>query len=376
MFVVNSSEKISIENYEQSKMTNVIVPTYPFYTKLNTQVFYGIDKFIAEELRQECKDALFFIGHCAEVIPQSRRKFTDISKWNDGKFQYAKRRFGYVPGDPNPPFGKLMEITFSPTGVNQIFACSSEFMIFLYYVFKSLEKTMDFSSKSASGEFLQQAMSIKLISGIVQYAANAMEKMNESTVDDSSMKFANFSAESKARYLWELHTAFSMMSGIVGRAGERIYCLPQFHTFQSTMFFSDVAEFGTYKIEGSLLHQFPRTATLLPSCEKVMFHVPHDSKVRDACTEVMNEVFADFVPTTLQETLRKLMKLNTYKSQFLAVNKAAITSNTYNHFETIDEAIDYVKKAEIPPVEGFKIYCILKVKVAEDNYNLELIEKN
>jgi len=357
--MMNHTEKIDISFYAGYEAKEQPILTHKFYTKLNTQVFLGIDQFVADEYKQECKEALFFIGFSAETIPSERRKFTELSRWNNGEFQYSKRRFGYIPRMSNPDFQKLIAICFSPTMVNQIFACTAEFLIFLYYVFKSYPDSEQF----------------KAVASYVQYATEMYHKHD------------GIEAEKRARYLWELHTAFSLNSGIENSEDERYYCLPKYHSFLSTMMFTELSDFGTYSIverddsEEFYLHDFPRTSTRVPSTEKALFYIPHHSDARKACTECGYSAFGEFSNLELSETsfqtaLHTLMMMNIYKSAFRVSSKMEIVPSDYKSFDNIVEAQAFVDSTKVE-FEGYRIYFMLKVKETgtPDNYTLQLISK-
>lgn len=339
------------------------IPTHKYYTKLNTQVYHLVNDYVAEKYQQECREALFFIGECAESIPGKRKSFTGtLETWNNGTIHYTKRMFGYVPRNPDPEFAKLLEITFSPTMVNQIFGCIGEFMIFLYYVYKSKPELEE---------------KFKMLRARVNYAVEKYDT-HDSFVEE----------ERRARYLWELCTGFSLLNDVIeSKESERKYCLPKSHTFSTTMLFSYISEFGCYSTfeSGSddyYLHEFPRCSTKVSSKENALFFIPSHTEVREECTKYLQEALntfkkIDLSKTTMQADLFTLIQMNSYKSKYLVSNRYEIRSNDYKSFENRDSAKKFVKEdVKFEKIDDQTIYYMLKVKVAEDDYKLMLFTKN
>lgn len=293
--------------------------------------------------------SLLAIGRFNEIASNSRDEFRSIDDWNNGKFKFAIRRFGYIP---NKPYHTLMEaaaVYFSPSKKTICFGIKAEAMICAYWKFKN------------------DPYWGPIVRSIITYAVDMYEKHPGSE---------EYKA---ARYLFELAFAFNYFVKV---NDEKKAGIPKSSTPLATYRYNDFQEFGTFRIysgttcppqdAGFYMFSMPRTVTDIPYDHPVMFYIPHVS----AACELSTTYAKEWIPKAalcvdMNFFLMKFVKMYEYMEQFLAEGNPQ--QPNYISFENMEEAEKYAKSVDLTKFSSADVRFCLKVKVAPTVFKAVII---
>ena len=354
-----------------------LLPTHDKYVKTITPLI-NVNKPndpnspIINELIDDYKQALYYIGKCHENVPKFKR-YLDTRMFSN-EIAYHTREFGYIPKSMKWSFQKLIEIAFSASSFRTMCA-KAEIAVFMYYVMltrlirnDSKQQTNDndniksneSTNQTDKQDDKQQTNTTEQDDSIKQTETNNddFHTYNTSTStgtyskivehDDSlvvetpeidenmklilgAFSYAITKANEHPRnevkmavYIWELSTFISAFANL-NTNFENEFGLPSHHIFQSTHRYHSIANFGDFDITDRIISQF----NLQNLTEDETKFISHLSKVPKCLTDLdfNNDVWF-YIPTN-SDTKEKCTN---------CFNECITKS-----FEVLDETKDYRK---------------------------------
>ena len=295
--------------------------------------------------------SLLAIGRCNEIASNSRNEFNSINDWNNGKFKFAIRRFGYIPHRPDHTLMEAAAVYFSPSKKTLCFGIKAEAMICAYWKFKD------------------DPYWGPIVRSIITYAVDMYERHPGSEEYKS------------ARYLFELAFAFNYFVKV---NDERKAGIPKASTPLATYRYNDFQEFGTFRIysgttcppqdAGFYMYSMPRTVTDIPYNHPIMFYIPHAS----AASELSTTYAKEWIPKAamcvdMNYFLTKFVKMYEYMEQFLS--EGVPQQPSYISFDNMQEAEKFAASVDLTKFANLDVRFCLKVKVSESMYKAIIINR-
>ena len=309
--------------------------------------------FCKPECYPQLIKSLFAVGRFNELAPNAREEFTSIDDWNQGKFEFSVRRFGYIPKKPDHTLFEAAQVYFSPSKVTMCFGIKAEFMIAAYWKFRD------------------DPYWGPIVRSIITYAVD----MYESHPGSEEYK--------GARYLFELAFAYNFFVKI---HNERKLGIPYASTSNDTYRYNGIQEFGVFRINegttcqpddpGYRMYATPRTITDIPFAPNTWFYIAYDSPVGDRSTQCAKK----WIPSALRRMdmnyfLSDLAMMYEYTSEFLATGP--VEQPQYETFESREEAQAFVDGLEgIDKFNNPNIYYCLKVAIGENVYRALVFKRS
>lgn len=291
------------------------------------------------EQLDHCSKSLLAIGRFVEMAPTARNEFTNISDWNNGKFKYSLRRFGYIPRKPDHTFQEVAQIYFSPSKTLMCYGTKAELMIAAYW------------------KFLDHPQWGSIIRAIITYAVDMYHRHTGSE------------AYKGARYLFELAFAFNYFVRVLNESQTG---LAHASVHATTLKYDHIQEFGAYRIyQGTAcestdnlyyMYAFPRTITDIPFNPKTLFYIPYSDEVGDDSTSYFRYWMEKaLLRKHMNAFLTDAAKIWLYTSKY--ISQGASKNPDYISFPDAAAAQGYVdNRKQAIYISGIDVYCCLKVR--------------
>lgn len=338
-----------IESYENSQsiqsLSNLSPPTYNYFMKLNTPLFYtsylGIikDKYI-----DQFKKSLFFISK-AQIDISNNYNYIDTRDFNSAFIRYTNQEFGNIKYSKNYSHD-LKRYCFTQSSLR--FLCiKAEIALFLYYHALSL-----LDDKNTSFEINGY---IQIIIGAFKYILFQQSNFKKNKVGD--IKF-------KAYYLWELSTFINVFADLT-KHDEEHYNIPFHHVFERLYEYENEIDFGSYdesmcrcmmnddtygeNILGGRISKLPKCETNIAFNNNTLFYTVESSNVIIECSDNFNKCIEEYmnVGNNFRLKCKILCGITRYECKYILKPKETFINCYTYYFNDTNEAKNHMSKLQI-----------------------------
>lgn len=372
--ISNKYFNICMKYYSDVTMNKINLSQLPFRTenmyKVDSPLYILDNEYIMDDDIDSYRQSLMFIGKCHSFIPTRNNEFRrengfysrdrfNINFFNDDDITYALDEFSMpcIKNTGQVNYKKVLETCFSLSSLRTM-CVKSEIVIFLYYHALNLLNTKSINEMELNN--------VKCIIGGVARAVNSANRFEDEYI-------------SNAVYIWELTTFFNVFARL-SEADEKQYSIPCHHVFRFPIRYDFIYDFGSYdlftkyypNIENSCdrghISMTPKSDTDIEYERETYFYIPVTSEAVIQSTNNFNEVMNEFKnKRNLFEKANHMCNIFDYERNFIIErNDMAHDSKCFN-FETVDEAVEFVKNISLPPVLHNKlVYIPLMLKQNND----------